>query len=56
MNSYNNEFHTNSTPDPHLPATLRVHVDNIYCPLKRLDSLHNTMLKIVNTEFKYLLN
>lgn len=55
MNS-DNEFHTNSTPDPQLPATFTVHVDNIYCPLTRLDCLPNTMLNMVNTEFKYLLN
>lgn len=56
MNYDNDEYHPNSTKDLQLPAPFRVHVENIYYFLTRIDSLPNTMLNIVNTEFKYLLN
>lgn len=39
-----------------LPATFTVHVNNINCPLTRLENLPKTMLKTVNTEFKYSVN
>ena len=39
-----------------LPATIRMQVENIYCPLTRLDSLPNTIVKTLNIELKYLLN